>query len=48
MILADTSAWVEFLRDTGSVAHRCVRAALADRDFNMIARHSPLRTIPAL
>ena len=28
MILADTSAWVEFLRGTGSVAHMQVRTAL--------------------
>lgn len=28
MILVDTSAWVEFLRATGSRAHLCLRAAL--------------------
>lgn len=28
MILADTSAWIEFLRDTGSRVHRRLRAEL--------------------
>lgn len=28
MILVDSSAWVEFLRGTGSVTHLCLRAAL--------------------
>lgn len=31
MILADTSAWVEYLRATGSRAHRRVRALIAER-----------------
>lgn len=30
MTLVDTSAWVEFLRATGSEAHRAVRQLLAD------------------
>ncbi len=30
MILVDSSAWVEFLRATGSAAHNRVRAALSD------------------
>lgn len=30
MILVDSSAWVEFLRATGSPAHLCLRAALGD------------------
>jgi predicted nucleic acid-binding protein len=30
VILVDSSAWVEFLRATGSAAHLCLRAALGD------------------
>lgn len=30
MILVDTSAWIEFLRATGSAAHLRLRSALAD------------------
>lgn len=30
MILADTSAWIEFDRATGSVTHRRLRALIAD------------------
>jgi predicted nucleic acid-binding protein len=30
VILVDSSAWVEFLRATGSPAHLCLRAALGD------------------
>ena len=30
MILVDSSAWVEFLRATGSPAHLCLRSALQD------------------
>lgn len=30
MILPDTSAWVEFLRATGSAQHRAMRARLAE------------------
>ncbi len=30
MILVDTSAWIEFLRATGSTAHRSVRELLDD------------------
>lgn len=33
MILIDTSAWVEFLRDTGSPAAEAVDRLLADRDI---------------
>lgn len=33
MILADTSAWVEYLRGTGSSAHTRVRTALADAEI---------------
>lgn len=33
MILIDTSAWVEFLRDTGSPAARAVDGLLANRDI---------------
>lgn len=33
MILADTSAWVEYLRGTGSVAHRRMRTALTDAEI---------------
>lgn len=32
MILVDSSAWVEFLRATGSSAHLCLRSALARGD----------------
>ena len=32
MILADTSAWVEYLRGTASAAHTQLRAALVDAD----------------
>ena len=34
MILADTSAWVEYLRATGSLAHRRLRE-LIDRDAEL-------------
>lgn len=30
MIVVDTSAWVEFLRGTGSAAHHALRALIAD------------------
>ena len=33
MILADTSAWVEYLRGTGNSAHTQVRAALIDAEI---------------
>ena len=32
MILADTSAWVEYLRATGSPVHRRLRKLIADED----------------
>jgi len=32
MILADTSAWVEYLRGTGSLSHLRLRAAVIDDD----------------
>lgn len=32
MILVDTSAWVEFLRGTGSPVHHRIRAGLGDRE----------------
>lgn len=32
MILADTSAWVEYLRGTGSAAHTRMRGALTDAE----------------
>lgn len=32
MILADTSAWVEYLRGTGSAAHTRMRTALTDAE----------------
>lgn len=34
MTLVDTSAWIEFLRATGSVAHRSVRR-LIDEDVDL-------------
>ena len=33
MILADTSAWVEYLRGTGKAAHTRLRAALIDEEI---------------
>ena len=33
MILADTSAWIEYLRGTGSAVHTRVLAALAEADI---------------
>ena len=33
MILADTSAWVEYLRGTGSAAHTRMRTALTDAEI---------------
>ena len=33
MILVDTSAWVEYLRGTGSATHTKVRAALVDGEI---------------
>lgn len=32
MILVDTSAWVEFLRGTGSATHQRLRSCLADQE----------------
>ena len=50
MILVDTSAWVEYLRATGSAVHVELRELIAnvplleqDRDFDVIAAHTELR-----
>ena len=36
MLLADTSAWVEFLKGTGSAEAKRMRAAIAERDVVVI------------
>lgn len=45
MILIDTSAWIEFLRDTGSPVCELVDELLAEEiaDFDTLARHTELR-----
>ena len=36
MLLADTSAWIEFLRGTGSTQAGCLRDAIAEREVVVI------------
>ena len=45
MILIDTSAWIEFLRGTGSRVCTLVDEQLArsDSGFDVLARHTELR-----